>query len=258
MKIFSILIPLLLCASQVCTAQYFAIVSEVPWKTWKKNSSQRVDYRPVRIDDADNDTTGRQLIEIRATAKVDSSISGFLRFIQDVDNTPKWLVNASESKIIKQYSKTENSFYITLSKIWPLQARILILHSTYWQNTDLSVEINLEDASRPIDGQKKYLEKVDIGDYLPVSTHSAHWKITPKLIVGDDKLINQTEITIEYIFIADGRGDTPKWLADHLALKSIWKSMRNIRRLLPKEKWQQQTIKGITELTVIPITSTSN
>tara|TARA_B100000809_G_scaffold195769_1_gene195192 strand:+ start:449 stop:610 length:162 start_codon:yes stop_codon:yes gene_type:complete len=44
-------------------------------------------------------------------------------------------------------------------------------------------------------------------------------------------------VTIEYIFIVDGGGDTPKWLADHFTLKSIWKTMRNIRRHLPKEKW---------------------
>lgn len=249
MKILSIRIALLLCISQLCTAQHFVNAAENPWNTWKKNSVQSVSYRPVVVDG----TNARQLIEIRATVKVNSSMSGFLLFIQDVDNTPNWLVNASESKIIKQYSKTENSFYITLSKIWPLQARILILHSTYWQNADLSIEINLEDTKLTVAEQDKFHDKINTEDYLPVKTHSAHWKISPKRIAGNDSSTHQTEIEIEYIFIADGRGDTPKWLADHLALKSIWKSMRNIRRLLPKAQWQQQTIIGITELTVMPI-----
>ncbi|PKI17648.1 hypothetical protein [Colwellia sp. 12G3] len=220
-----------------------ANASENPWKLWKKNSSQSVSYRPAIIKGNINTT----LIEIKATAVVHSSISGFMLFLQDVDNTRHWLVNASESKIIKQYSATENNFYIKLTKIWPLQARILILNSVYWQNDDLSVEIKLTDAVNVEDYMLAAVR--DLKDYLQVKTHRAHWTIMPK-----QSEAKGSDIAIEYIFIADGRGDTPKWLADHLALKSIWKSMRNIRRQLPREKWQQQTVKGITEYAVIPLT----
>jgi len=239
----------------LCPAQHLSHAAEsqlTTWKTWKENNQQSVSYRSIVID-KHNGTDGhiatRQLIEVKATAKVNSSISAFLLFIQDVDNTPNWLVNASKSKIIKQYSATENSFYITLAKIWPLQARVLLLHSTYWQNSDLSIEINLVDDMLNLNEPTKFIADLNIDEYLPVKIHSAHWKITPKLINDNDQPLKQTELFIEYVFIADGRGDTPKWLADHLALKSIWKSMRNIRRQLPDEKWQQQqTIRGITEL----------
>ena len=241
MKILTLLIALLL-----YTGLHFANASENPWKLWKKSSSQSVSYRPAIIDG----NVDKQLIEIRATTTVQSSISGFLFFLQDVDNTPNWLVNASESKIIKQYSAKENSFYIKLTKIWPLQPRILMLYSTYWQNDDLSVEIKLtdENAVRVEGYMLSHVSNLD--NYLQVKTHSAHWKIMPKRSEDEG-----AEITIDYIFTADGRGDIPKWLADHLALKSIWKSMRNIRRQLPREKWQQQTVKGITELSVIPLTN---
>ncbi len=57
-------------------------------------------------------------------------------------------------------------------------------------------------------------------------------------------------ISIEYQFIADGHGSIPQWLADHLALKSVWKSMRNIRRQLPDKKWQQKKVSGITEISM--------
>jgi len=262
-KILLHLIALLLAISKLCSAQDLPNTSEkslIPWKTWKDSSQQTVSYRQVILDksnSADDPIASRQLIEIKATAKVNSSISAFLLFIQDVDNTPNWLVNASESKIIKQYSATENSFYITLTKIWPLQARVLLLHSTYWQNPDLSIEINLVDDRLNLNQETNVITNLNLNEYLPVKIHSAHWKIIPKLIINNDQPLKQTALFIEYIFIADGRGDTPKWLADHLALKSIWKSMRNIRRQLPDEKWQQQqTIMGITEL--MPITSKAN
>jgi hypothetical protein len=259
-KILPILIALLLLTSQLCPAQQLSKASEnslMPWKTWKESSQQSVSYRSVTVDnssDTDNDIATRQLIEIKATAKVNSSLSSFLLFIQDVENTPNWLVNANKSKIIKQYSATENSFYITLFKIWPMQARVLLLHSTYWQNPDLSIEINLVDDMFNLNEPAEFIADLKLNEYLPVKIHSAHWKIIPTLIINNDKPQGQTELFIEYIFVADGRGDTAKWLADHLALKSIWKSMRNIRRQLPDEKWQQQTVKGITELSTIPLT----
>jgi len=226
-----------------------AFATETPWNIWKKNSSQSVSYRPITVN-------SKELLEIKATARVNSSLSGFIHFIDDVTNTPNWLVNASESKIINRYSTTENSFYIKLTKIWPLKSRILILHSTYWQNKDLSIEIKLTDEDSAFTEDSILLTSINVDDYLKVKTHSAYWKITPvpiKIQIDNkDEYTNSPEIFIEYTFIADGRGDTPKWLADHFSLKSIWKSMRNLKRQLPEEKWQQQSIKGITELSEIP------
>ncbi|ALO34620.1 hypothetical protein CMT41_07745 [Colwellia sp. MT41] len=239
---------LFLTALIVWPAQQFVLASQNPWKTWKQTSEQSVSYRTA----AHTGKTDKNLIEIRATATVHSSIAGFLLFLQDVSNTPNWLVNASESEIIKQYSAKEHSFYIKLAKIWPFMPRILILNSSYWQNDDLSVEINITDISAMKTDKRSPLALTNIEDYLKVKVHHAHWKITPKRPEDNDASIKLTELYIEYIFTADGRGNTPKWLADHIALKSIWKSMRNIRRQLPEEKWQQQAIKGITELSVIP------
>lgn len=220
------------------------MASERPWTLWKKNSTQSVSYRPAITDGYIN----KELIEIRAKTIVYSNISGFIAFLLDVNNTPNWLVNASESKVIKQYSAKENSFYIKLTQLWPFRPRILMLNSTYWQNDDLSVEIALVDVKPTLFADYILSHMSDSNDYLQVKTHSAHWKITPTWSEDEG-----TMITIDYIFIADGRGDTPKWFADHLALKSIWKSMRNIKRQLPENKWQQQQVKGITELPTIPL-----
>jgi len=228
------------------SCSHFSSAEQVPWKLWKKNSWQSVSYRPALI----NNQSDKKLIEIKASATVNSTMSGFLLFLQDVNNTQHWLVNASESKIIKQYSAKESSFYIKLSQIWPLKPRIVILNSSYWQNDDLSIEIKLTDAEPILLKRKTPLAIEHLDDFLKIKTHSAQWKIIPKLSEDED-----SQIFIEYIFIADGRGDTPKWLADHLALKSIWKSMQNIRRQLPKEKWQHKTIIGITELSIIPLTN---
>lgn len=233
----------------LCVLPHLVIASEIEisWKVWKKNSQLSVSYRPAS---AFNKKLSSELIEIKATAKVNSTLAGFLLFIQQVDNTQNWLVNASTSQIIKQISLNENIFFIKFLGLWPLKPRLLVLHSTYWQNDDLSVEITLSDEMSITDTRLIKLLAEEKKTFLRIKTHYAHWKITPQKIKSiREKQDNPSrQLFIEYRFIADGVGDSPKWLADHLALKSIWKSMRNIKRQLPKDKWQAYSIDGITEL----------
>jgi hypothetical protein len=174
------------------------------------------------------------LTEIKVTALVNSSLSGFLLFIQDVSNTPTWLTNASSSKVIKQLSTTEHIFTVNFSAIWPVKSRHLQLHSQYWQNKNLSVEIQLKDDF-----------SVDIAhkDAVRIKFYKGHWLLTP--ILNNEQ---QKQLIIEYTFIADNGGEMPKWFADQLALKSTLKSMKQMSLQLPQSKWQQQVIPGITEL----------
>ncbi|WP_136038006.1 hypothetical protein [Candidatus Colwellia aromaticivorans] len=203
------------------------MTSELPWKKWKQSKHLNVSSRISTID---------QLTEIKVTALVNSSLSGFLLFIQDVKNTPAWLTNASSSKVVKNFSATEHIFTVNFSAIWPLKPRHLQLHSHYWQNSDLSVEIQLKDD---------FSVEIEHKNTVRVKFYEGHWLLTPIL---NNK--QQKQLIIEYTFIADGGGEMPKWFADQLALKSILKSMKKMNQQLPQSKWQQQTIPGITELSL--------
>lgn len=202
---------------------------ENKWQLWDKNNAISVSYRDADIAD---------LTEIKASVIVDSSLSGFLLFIQDVANTPNWLVSSTKSTLIKQLATNEHLFSIEFEKIWPLKPRLLTLHSTYWQNSDLSLDISLKAGLRKEYSNKK-LER-----FIVVHLYRAHWSIVPTLTKQG---IPQLHIT--YTFLADGAGDSPKWLIDHFALKSMFKSMKNLRKQLPTSKWQLLHIKGIKELT---------
>lgn len=210
------------------------------WKVWKKNNQIEVSYRSSLIKNDDN----IPLLEIKATLNVDSSLSAFLLFLQDVENTPKWLVNAKKSEITHQISVQENQFYVEFKGFWPIKERLLFIQSRYWQNKDLSVNIAIEDARDNIIYQYYPKENNDI---IKVNIHQAHWKLTPRLRINTSmKTVNQLQI--EYQFIADVGGNIPQWLVRHFSLKSIWKSMRNINRQLPQSSWQQHHIPHIIEL----------
>jgi hypothetical protein len=220
-----IIIALIL--SEACIVNAASLTPELPWKQWKKYKNLSISSRVSTID---------ELIEIKATALVNSSLSGFLLFIQDVDNTPTWLTNASSSKVIKQLSATENIFTVNFSAIWPLKPRHVQLHSRYWQNSDLSVEIKIEDD---------FSMDIAHSNAVRIKFYEGHWLLTPIL---NDK--QQKQLIIEYTFIADNGGEMPKWFADQLALKSILKSMKKMSQKLPQSKWQRHSIPDIIELSL--------
>lgn len=206
------------------------------WKLWQKTEHLNVSYRNIKNA---HFTNNGKLLEIKASAQVNSSISGFLLFIQDVNNISSWLDNADKGELLQQISDSKNQFYIHFAGLWPIKPRLLVLRSHYWQKSDHSVEIRLNDDDSAIAKQIK----APFIDAIRINIHQAHWHVTPKLSAS-----GQRTLLIEYQFIADAGGNVPQWLANHFALRSIWKSMHNITELLPKSQWQQHTIAGINEL----------
>lgn len=196
-------------------------VQETPWKTWRKDDYFKVSYR---INNLDN------LIEIKALAKFESSLAGFIYFIEDLAMTPRWLVNAKSAEIINQIAINECIFITRFERLWPFSAREMVVHSRYWQNEDLSVEIAVKDAGNNIAKNKNVIRMQVI---------TAHWKIIP---------VKPNQIALTYQFKVDPKGNIPLWLAKPMTLNSIWTSLNNIKAQLPKSKYQHQTKADIQEI----------
>jgi hypothetical protein len=170
------------------------------------------------------------VIEIKAQIQVDSSLAGFIYFIEDIKQIPQWLDNAESTKIIRQHTSNENVFITRFKSLWPVSAREVVAHSRYWQNEDLSVDIAIKDAGNTIAKTKNVIR---------MQILSAHWKIVP---------IASGRIAITYQFIVDPKGNIPQWLTKPITLNGIWTTLNNIQTQLPKSKWQQQVKDNIQEI----------
>lgn len=190
------------------------------WKTWKENKNIKVNYQQIK---------GSDLIEIKAQATIQSSLAGFLFFIQDTDNITQWLDNAHSSNVLKQISPQENVFITSFKSYWPITERYMVVSSRYWQNEDLSLEIEVKDIN-----EKEYLNN----EQIKIELLKAHWKITP---------VDRQNINIVYTIIADPKGAIPFWLTKRISLNSLWKTMNNMQKQLPLSPWQKHTIKKIKE-----------
>lgn len=191
-----------------------------PWHVWKQSEALKVSYRRSRWD---------KLIEIKAEARVRSSLSGFLLFILDTDNAPKWLYNAVSTKVIRQFSPYENIFVTTLKSFGPVKARDMVIRSEFWQNDDLSLEILNQDAAAEVLPQAQTIR---------MSVKTARWHVIPD---------GERSITIKYRFVVDAKGNLPSWLSRPIALFGIWQTMSNLSEQLPTSDWQKHIYAGINE-----------
>lgn len=191
-----------------------------PWTTWKKSEHIQVDYKQIEAN---------ELIEIQAKVTIKSSLSGFLLFIQDTKNINQWLDNAHSSKTLKAVTPQENVFITHFNHYWPISERYMVVTSHYWQNSDLSLEIEVSDMND---------ESYFIQDKIKIEITKAHWRIQPN---------KDNTITIKYNVIADPKGAIPIWLTKHLALNGLWKTMNNLQEQLPQSSWQGHFIGNIKE-----------
>lgn len=190
------------------------------WTTWKESQQIKIDYKKVEAS---------KLIEIKAKATIKSSLSGFLSFIQDTQQINQWLDNAYSSKVLEAATPQDNVFITHFNSYWPITERYMLVKSRYWQNSDLSLEIEVNDIN-----DERYLET----DKIKIEVIKAHWRIQPNI---------DNTITIEYNVIADPKGAIPVWLTKRVSLRALWKTMNNLQEQLPQSSWQSHSIENIKE-----------
>lgn len=191
-----------------------------PWQVWRQDTELKVSYRTSQYND---------LLEIKAQAQVASSLAGFMYFLEDIALLPVWLDNAESAKIINQITANENIFITRFKGLWPVSAREMVVHSHYWQNDNLSVEIAVKDASDSIIATKNTIR---------MQVLKAHWLVVPT---------KTSQIEISYQFIVDPKGNIPQWLIKPMTLNGIWTTLNNIREQLPNSPGQQKSRADIQE-----------
>jgi hypothetical protein len=192
------------------------------WQLSKTSDTLSIEFRNIPHSD---------VIEIRAKALIESTLSGALLFLQDTKSISKWLHNSSKSKIIKNISATENISVTTFDAFWLFKNREMIIRSRYWQNDDLSVEVTINDESK---NYSQYKSK----ETIQINIISAHWTIKKR---------SNGMIEIEHTVSAEPNGFIPNWLAIRIALKSMWKTLVNIENQLPSSGHQKQQLPNILE-----------
>lgn len=166
------------------------------------------------------------LVEIRARMFTPTSYGAFLTLLEDSDNIPNWIDNASHSRVLNQISATENIVYTSL-KHHACQNRDMVTYSKYWVD-ELGFTIEIKSAP------DSYLAEQN--GYVRIRSVDATWEL--------QKLTNDTTL-VEYKAFADPGGLLPNWLINKLSKESAWATFSNLRKELPE--YQQYSHPQIDE-----------
>lgn len=167
------------------------------------------------------------LVEIRARMFTPTSYGAFLTLLEDSDNIPNWIDNASHSRVLNQISATENIVYTQFKAPWPAKNRDMVTYSKYWVD-ELGFTIEIKSAP------DSYLAEQN--GYVRIRSVDATWEL--------QKLTNDTTL-VEYKAFADPGGLLPNWLINKLSKESAWATFGNLRKELPE--YQQYSHPQIDE-----------
>ncbi|MDF5425819.1 hypothetical protein P3691_26695, partial [Vibrio parahaemolyticus] len=117
------------------------------------------------------------LVEIRARMFTPTSYGAFLTLLEDSDNIPNWIDNASHSRVLNQISATENIVYTQFKAPWPAKNRDMVTYSKYWVD-ELGFTVEIKSAP------DSYLAEQN--GYVRIRSVDATWEL--------QKLTNDTTL----------------------------------------------------------------
>ncbi|WP_372624952.1 START domain-containing protein [Arsukibacterium sp.] len=182
-----------------------ALAQTNDWQLYKTAGDVLVEYRR----DSDN------LLEIRAKTRVSSKVEAFKRLLEDTGNIDKWAANADKAELISHPDADINIVHTYFSAMWPVSDRDMVTKSVWTQHKESGeLTLNIQDVGAEYPTAKGYIRMQQV---------QAKWTLTPQ---PDGSLL------INYQGQADPAGNLPHFLADKVALKSIFTTFERLPAVL--------------------------
>lgn len=139
-------------------------------------------------------------------------------FLKEIENTPKWLDRCDEATLVEQLSDEAVVLYVSLKMPWPVKDRDVV---------------GLSELSFSEDRKTMYtsIKKIERADHPPVKGRVRADEMRSKLSFTE---IDEGRISVLMEGHAEPGGSIPSWLANLLVTESPYKSLMNLRTLIPK------------------------
>ncbi len=165
-----------------------------------------------------------------AVTRIQTRLSTVVAVLADVPATPEWVARVSEAKILKQKPHSEVWTYTVYKLPYPFKPRDTVLHSVLKQDGKSQV-VTVE--SRALG---RYLRPKP--DHVRLRTMNSTWKLTPE---------TNGWLKVELWGSGDPEGRMPSWLFNYNLADEPVQTLRNLRRMVLREKYQQQNLAYIKE-----------
>ena len=204
-----ILVPLLTVG---CSSSFCAETTEIQWKQVKDQHGIQVYTRTIE---------GFNIIEFKGITRIETSMASLLALIRDIEATPQWVANCTESKILKRISDNETYTYSLSNAPWPVQNRDAVVHNVISIDPKTSV-VTVRQTGHP--DYMKEKKKV-----IRVRRLEGFWQFTPK---------EQGQIEVVYQLLSDPSGKIPAWLINASIVSQPYETLLSMKKIVRQKKYQ--------------------
>ena len=185
---------------------------EPPWTLAKDEQGIQVYTRKIE---------GIDIIEFKGITRIKSSMAGLLALIRDIEATPQWVANCTESKVLKRINANETYTYSFSKAPWPVKDRDAVVHNVISLDQETSV-ITVRQTGKPDFIEAK--EKV-----IRVQRLEGFWQFTPK---------EEGQIEVLYQLLSDPGGAIPAWLINASMVSQPYDTLRAMKKIVMQDEYQ--------------------
>ena len=211
-----ILLTLCICFSGLGMAQ------EIPWKHKKSEDGVEVYYRK---------SPDSRVNELKIKTTIDASIISVVAALRDIPAYTEWVMNCQKAEKLFAKSMVQTCYYSQVDFPWPLSDRDFIAQNDLFQ----------DPATKIV-----YSKLKGVPDYLPekpgfvrIQHLKITWKITP---------LSTDKVAVDYHFQSDPGGNIPAWMINLAIDKGPVSSIKKLRTMVRKEKYQTAIVPGIQNI----------
>jgi len=186
------------------------------WELIKSNNGIQI------FSKSDNNS---KYIEIKGISEVKSPLKAFVALMKDVDNFKHWMHAIKETSLINRNSDYHFTYYLHSDIPWPGKDRDVILNFRILRDPKSHV---IYTKSYNISGKVPKKEDIHRIPYV-----NASWRFVP-LENNRVKIIYKTKIKPGI--------QLPNWLADKIYNLGPYNTIKNMKQIIHKEKYQSANI----------------
>lgn len=168
--------------------------------------------------------------EVKFMTSIQTSLSGFTKLLNDVEQYPIWGYKVKEARLLKKISDNEMYYYTRIDLPWPLEDRDFVLHTIF---TQYLVARRVESINQSV---PNFIPPVP--GVVRVQHTISRWTLTPT---------SGGMVKTEYYLDSDPGGSLPNWLVNMGLEMGPLEMFKSINVLLKKPAYRDLKIAGIKE-----------
>jgi START domain len=174
-------------------------------------------------------TTG-DVHEVKLTTSIQTTTSGLIHLLSDVEAYPSWGYKIAESRLIKYINENEMIYYSRVDFPWPLNDRDVVLYSKFHQNPVTRV---VTGTSTAVSGHLPPYKNI-----VRMNTCVTTWTVYPP---------KGGWSYVEYTIYSKPGGSLPDWMVNMAIDMGPRETIKAIRKQIKLPKYQQIRLAHIKE-----------